>query len=69
MRAERPDCPEHEHGATRSIAKTNRRHTESQLSRGIAEAMPAALEKTTIGELLDLSPAVRRYLLARVPDI
>lgn len=28
-----------------------------------------ALEKTTIGELLDLSPAVRRYLLARIPDI
>jgi len=31
--------------------------------------MSPALEKTTIGKLLDLSPEIRRYLLARIPDI
>jgi len=27
------------------------------------------IEKATVRELLDLSPEVRRYLLARIPDI
>jgi len=31
--------------------------------------MSLALEKATMGNLLDLSQEVRRYLLARIPDI